>query len=1018
MKKRLFLCTVVLSLAALIGVARAVLLGVTVIPPIITYVSPTTTATTYNPVTEVFSVVAPDVTVQFSTNGPTLTVTPPRSLTINILVDNNGNLIGSAGPGPDLVISGKVTQVVAGTNYVYSGLLLSGKIYAFGSGYFGSGVGDFDFRFTPTGGQLESLYTCDHIGVTLDSEDSTFTGSFSTNFQGEAKGTVGLEDLIPPTVTCPTNIILQCNASSGGLGGAYYTYPQPVGSDPCSTNLTFVYMPPSGSFFALPYNDESTNYTVTLTATDPAGNSNSCEFTVTVEDTVPPVLDVADPIIGQCEIAPFVLTNAPGTCAAPFTFEIPTAFDQCCTNNLIVTVSAVDQTNAVILLTNNGDGTMSGNFPVTCPNGTNVITSVAVDDHNNSSSATCEVLVVDEMIPEIQNCSNQVVECTANTPNGGAVNFIEPTAFDWCPNLTTSSFPTNGSVLPLGTNLIVYTASDFCSGQSNSCTFEVIVQDTTPPAITCPPNVTVTCAQSTNVSNTGSATATDTCDPSPKVTYTDAAGPVSCTGLPGVNRTWTATDASGNSASCVQSITYTNTTAPTVTVPTGSNLGCNPATLPTCASVKAQVTASDTCGTPTINVTSATTGTACAETLTFTVTATDGCGNTSAPQYVVYTYTVDTTPPVLSVPTGGSLGCNPTLPTITSVKALSSAIATCGSATINVTSATTGSPCAETLTFTVTATDACNNTSTAYVVYTYTVDTTAPSITCPTNITVVTSDFCTNTVPASNASIVAFLHGVTATDNCGSGATVTNNAPSTFSLGTNTVTFTATDSCGNSATCTASVIVVSQPVTCHPVTCAPSFCDHHFDNFGNCQYALFEGNITLSDGDQPCDFRTSSNSYYSVKVTVGTNVVYCKSQILCNVDSDGCGGEAWEYYGNNNYERSICRFTDNQAYNACMDPNLPSSSATKNKNCGELSTVSISADQTRFYYGFQQATQPICVVVDGLCILSYPTTWPPRRSRTRSPARRSTARSLTDWFRATPSNGTRAAARARCHRTA
>ena len=463
------------------------------------------------------------------------------------------------------------------------------------------------------------------------------------------------------------------------------------------------------------------------------------------------------------------------------------------------------------------------------------------------------------------------------------------------------------------------------------------------------------------------------------------------------------------------------------------------------------MTASDTCGTPTINVTSATSGSPCAETLTFTVTATDGCGNTSAPQYVVYTYTVDTTPPVLSVPAGASLGCNPTLPTVASVKALSSATATCGTASINVTSATTGSPCAETLTFTVTATDACNNTSTAYVVYTYTVDTTAPSITCPaavtvqcassvpaantasvtasatcgtptvtwvgdvitnqtcpnrytihrtykavdpcgnsatctqtitvndttapsitcpTNITVATSSFCTNTVPASTAAIVAFLHGVTATDNCGSGATVTNNAPSTFSVGTNTVTFTATDSCGNTSTCQASVIVVSVPVTCHPVTCAPNFCNHHFDNFGNCQYALFEGNITLSDGDQPCDFRTSSNSYYSVKVTVGTNVVYCKSQILCNVDNDGCGGEAWEYYGNNNYERLICRFTDNQAYNACIDPNLPLSSATKNKNCGELSTVSISADQTRFHYGFQQATQPICVVVDGLCILS------------------------------------------------
>ncbi len=99
MKNRLFLCTVVLSLAALIGVARAVLLGVTPIPPVISYVSATSTATTYNPVTEVFSVVAPDVTVQFSPSGPTISVAPPRSLTIQIKVDNTARFSAVSEPG-------------------------------------------------------------------------------------------------------------------------------------------------------------------------------------------------------------------------------------------------------------------------------------------------------------------------------------------------------------------------------------------------------------------------------------------------------------------------------------------------------------------------------------------------------------------------------------------------------------------------------------------------------------------------------------------------------------------------------------------------------------------------------------------------------------------------------------------------------------------------------------------------------------------------------------------------------
>src|SRR5258707_10701415 len=63
--------------------------------------------------------------------------------------------------------------------------------------------------------------------------------------------------------------------------------------------------------------------------------------------------------------------------------------------------------------------------------------------------------------------------------------------------------------------------------------------------------------------------------------------------------TYTATDNCGNSATCVQTFTYTaDTDAPVFTsCPASSSLGCNPASFPTAGTA----TASDNCtGTPAI----------------------------------------------------------------------------------------------------------------------------------------------------------------------------------------------------------------------------------------------------------------------------------------------------------------------------------------------------------------------------------------------------------------------------------
>ncbi|MDX1407885.1 MAG: hypothetical protein R3330_07120, partial [Saprospiraceae bacterium] len=72
---------------------------------------------------------------------------------------------------------------------------------------------------------------------------------------------------------------------------------------------------------------------------------------------------------------------------------------------------------------------------------------------------------------------------------------------------------------------------------------------------------------------TGVATATDNCDPDVAITYADSfIGDCGLTGT--ITRTWTATDACGNSTSCVQMIAVEDNTPPAITCPPDATIEC------------------------------------------------------------------------------------------------------------------------------------------------------------------------------------------------------------------------------------------------------------------------------------------------------------------------------------------------------------------------------------------------------------------------------------------------------------
>ena len=431
-----------------------------------------------------------------------------------------------------------------------------------------------------------------------------------------------------------------------------------------------------------------------------------------------------------------------------------------------------------------------------------------------ASNSGSIVTGTDNVAPTITVCASTPSNISANNLcQGTAVDLTgSVTATDNCtasPIITQS--PASGMVLGLGTTTITLTATDG-SGNTATCTVNQTVVDNTAPTITvcasAPSNIPANgSCTGTAPDLTGSVTATDNCTFNPLITQSPASG--ATLGLGTTTITLTATDGSGNTATCTVNQTVVDNTAPTITVcaSTPSNIPANNLCQGTAPNLTGQVTATDNCtSSPTITQ-SPTAGAALGlGTTTITLTATDGSGNTST--CTVNQTVIDNTAPVITVcastpsniPATGS--CTGIAPDLTgSVTAVDNCTS---SPTITQSPASGATLGLGTTTITLTATDGSGNTATCTVNQTV-IDNTPPTITVcastPSNIPA--NGSCTGIAPNLTGAI-------TATDNCTSSPTITQSPASgaTLGLGTTTITLTATDGSGNTATCTVNQTVI------------------------------------------------------------------------------------------------------------------------------------------------------------------------------------------------------------------
>ena len=620
--------------------------------------------------------------------------------------------------------------------------------------------------------------TCDDYTYTIT---RTWKATDACGNMNTCNQTINVQDILAPAITCPINVTIACTASTdpSNTGSATAT-------DNCS-GVTITHTDVSTqNADGIPGTCDDYTYVITRTwkATDACGNMNTCNQTINVQDITAPAITCPINVTIECTES-----------TLPANTGMPSAIDNC---TPIPSFSYQDEiipsTVCIQELTINR-------------------TWRATDACGNFSTCLQVITVVDNTPPVLTCPTNLTLECNSSTD---PTNTGYATATDNCdPSL---AFGYSDQIIP-GTQcpqnytiIRLFSATDDC-GNTGTCTQIIVVQDTAPPDITCPANVTIECTESSAPATTGEATATDICDPFPTITYLDITlSTGGCTSEFIINRTWKATDDCGNFSTCVQVITIDDSTAPDITCPVNVTIECTESTLPAHTGM---ASATDNCDlVPSITYVDMTVAsTTCVQEYTINRTwkATDDCGNFSTCVQVI---TIDdSTAPDITCPVNVTIECTEsTLPAHTGTASATDNCDLVPSITYeDMTVASTTCVQEYTINRTWKATDDCGNFSTCVQVITID-DSTAPDITCPVNVTIECTE---STLPAHTGM-------ASATDNCDLVPAITfedMTVASTTCVQEYTInrTWKATDDCGNMSTCL-QVITVDDS-TAPDITC-------------------------------------------------------------------------------------------------------------------------------------------------------------------------------------------------------
>jgi len=295
--------------------------------------------------------------------------------------------------------------------------------------------------------------------------------------------------------------------------------------------------------------------TAQLLITDGAGNTAQCSANITILDTITPVANCIAPNVRTIFLDNTCFASVPAS-----TFNNGSTDN--CSSSLTFRVGGLP--NATFTSANLG----------TNPNP--VILTVC-DGSNNCSTCNTTVIVRDSTPPNVV-CRPDTVQLDGV---GNAVvvpNNINGGSSDNCsvPTYTINSGPlVNMTCANIGLNNVTLTGTDQ-SGNADSCTTTVLVQDVTAPNASCNGTVTVILDAITSNGNLAVADVDNSSSDNCTITnYTLSRTVFNCGDIPNNSHTVTmvVTDQSGNTDSCTTQVTVLDTVAPVaICRPTPVNL--------------------------------------------------------------------------------------------------------------------------------------------------------------------------------------------------------------------------------------------------------------------------------------------------------------------------------------------------------------------------------------------------------------------------------------------------------------